>query len=169
LVFFSSSSPPSLPLFCFFLWLMGRSPSVRRLSDKLHSCIARGFLSHLHTLRVALCISAIKRFGSDQALEVRDIQPGDASDHPFHGIAADRKISQPSLSFMSDSSGVRVLLSPRSPGISPPSPFPNGYYLPGLLRSPSISDLILHQRGGQAGKGEKGRGEQKDSIFRVRP
>lgn len=97
-----------------------------------------------------------KEIGSDQALELRNIQPGgDASDHPFHGIAADRKISQPSLSFMSDSSGVRVLLSPQSPGTPPPLFFfPNGY-LPGLLRSPPSLILFYINVGDKRGRGKR--------------
>jgi hypothetical protein len=69
---------------------------------------------------------------------------------------------------MSDSSGVRVLLFPRSPELwrFPPSS-KRATYLD--LWDPPISDLILHQWGGQykRGKGVKGRGEQKkDTIFR---
>lgn len=119
-----------------------------------------------------LCTSAIKRFGSDQALEPRVFQPGDAFDHPFHGIAAGRKISQPFAAlFMSDSSGVRVLLLPSVSGAWVfPSPFPNGY-LPGLLGSPLPSPSLIFfftSTGDKRGRGKGTRGEQKDSFF-VRP
>ena len=57
---------------------MGRSPSVRRLSDKLHFM----YRARLLYLSRSLCISAIKIFGSDQALEPRVFQPGDVSDRP---------------------------------------------------------------------------------------
>lgn len=66
-----------------FLWLMGRSPSLRRLSDKLHWCIARGF-----PFLSSLWYPAIKKNRSDQAPGPRDFQP--EPDHPFHGICADR-------------------------------------------------------------------------------
>ena len=82
---------------------MGRSLSVCRLSDKLHLCIARGF--YLIPLSRSVAYPAIKIFGSDQALEPpsRNLQPGDGSDRPFLGIAADRKTFTASALFMSGS------------------------------------------------------------------
>jgi hypothetical protein len=138
---------------------MGRSPSVRRLSDKLHSCIARGFYLIPHSL--LSCISAIKRFGSDQALEPRVFQPGDVSDHPLHEIAANRKISQPSALFMSDSSGVRVCSSPRSPELGfllPPSKWLLTW-TSGIPPPPSL--IFFTSTGDKRGRGKGTRGEQK--------
>ena len=150
---------------------MGRSSSVRRLSDKLHSCIARGFLSHLHTLRVALCISAIKRLDPIKpwnfetsslvmhlTIHSTELPPTER----FHSLRSALCQDLVESGFCSPL-GLR--------GFPPllPLPFPNGY-LPGLLRSPPLSDLILHQRdGGQAGKGKKGRGETKRLDFSRTP
>ena len=59
-----------------------------------------GFLhsSFFHSLSRSLLHIRYKEIESDQALEPRDLQPGDV---PFLEIAADRKISQPLCQILS--------------------------------------------------------------------
>ena len=166
--------PPPPLLFPYFVSSFGLwadlLPSVGLATNSTR--VSREAFYLISTLSL-LCISAIKRFVSDQALEPRVFQPGDVSDHPPHGIAADRKISQPSALFMSDSGGVRVCSSPRSPelGFFLPSPFQMATY-PDFWDPPPplpISDLFYHtSTGDKRGEGERDRGEQK-TRFRVRP
>jgi hypothetical protein len=167
--FFLPRPPHPLPLSRFFLWLMGRSPSVRRLGDKLHFVCRARLLSHSTSLS-PLCISAIKRFGSDQALvEPRDFQPGDVSDHAIHSTEL------PPAERFHSLRPLYVLFPPSVSGarVSPPPPFCN-WLLTWTSGIPPITDLFLHQRGERDAENQRlfalnlsGSGNPEYAIHRV--
>jgi hypothetical protein len=132
---------------------MGRSLPVRRLSDKLHVVYrARLFISHSTTLSLLCCISAIKRLDPIRSCQWNTLEIS-VSDHPFHGIAAGRKISQPAaFALFMSGQGLQTPPSVSAPELG----FPPLYL--GFSDPPST---FSHQRGQVGRGGGKRRGEQK--------